>query len=358
MFRSNLRVENGHIPIGILFIATLAIVSFLQCAAGVAHAKPIGDDAGGEPGAEQGSPVPPDGQKPKYTTPIQDLLGRIASAVEAEKDKPEPAEERDRAQRDLAAQENMALWAMAMFWTAAAQVALGFLGVFLIWRTLVHTRRAADAAHGAVDEARKATAAADETVKQAVEANRIAESNFINDSRPWLDFTITIIGPPKNIAMVGILFPAVVEITNYGRTPAINTNFRIHAWPNNSHVMMPQFDERAAHIDAIYSRIADNSSGAPVFPGQTVTRRSNIGINPIEWDAAANKVPGVKGIGVTIFGIARMYYKFAGRSAVTEKYITLNCIGDDGAATYFSHPLEAVPANRMQLLQDAVGSVT
>ena len=57
----------------------------------------------------------------------------IARALEAANNKPTPADEEQRAQRDLSAQENMATWAMWMFWAAFSQVILTTAGVFLIW---------------------------------------------------------------------------------------------------------------------------------------------------------------------------------------------------------------------------------
>ena len=58
----------------------------------------------------------------------------------------------------------MAFWAMAMFFAALLGTILTGAGVFLIWRTLEATKRAAVAAEGAVTEAKNATKAAQEAV--------------------------------------------------------------------------------------------------------------------------------------------------------------------------------------------------
>ncbi|MEX0760708.1 MAG: hypothetical protein WD100_14090, partial [Tistlia sp.] len=65
---------------------------------------------------------------------------------------------------DLEAQKAMARWALPMLIAAALSVVVTFVGVVLVKRTLHYTREAANAARSAVDEARNATRAADETV--------------------------------------------------------------------------------------------------------------------------------------------------------------------------------------------------
>ena len=59
-----------------------------------------------------------------------------------------------RSERDLEAQQDMARWAMLMFFASAASVVVTIVGLLLIWRTLHHTRRAADYARAMVDETR------------------------------------------------------------------------------------------------------------------------------------------------------------------------------------------------------------
>lgn len=66
--------------------------------------------------------------------------------------------------RDLKAQEGMALWAEAMFWATGAAVILTFAGIVLIRYTLKYTKIAAGHTEEMLNEARKTTKAAEETV--------------------------------------------------------------------------------------------------------------------------------------------------------------------------------------------------
>ena len=60
----------------------------------------------------------------------------------------------------------MALWAMLMFFASTASVVVTVVGVVLIWRTLHHTRRAADYAKDMVDKSKLATQAAEAAVAE------------------------------------------------------------------------------------------------------------------------------------------------------------------------------------------------
>jgi hypothetical protein len=147
---------------------------------------------------------------------IKRAIDRGVTVVETGINKPKAAEEEERARRDLDAQEGMAFWAKWMFWAATGEAALTFIGVILVGWTLYHTKRAADFAADAVDEGRKATAAA---VAANVEAKRhadLAEESFKRLERPYIYIfgVRKFEGSPKS--------PARVEycVANYGKTPA------------------------------------------------------------------------------------------------------------------------------------------
>jgi hypothetical protein len=106
------------------------------------------------------------------TGTVQDALQRIAGALEAQKDKQETADERDRADRDLNAQETMANWSRYVVFIAGLEALITLAGVFLVWRTLVHTRAAAEAARDAVTEAKTATAQAKRQTDGAEDASK------------------------------------------------------------------------------------------------------------------------------------------------------------------------------------------
>lgn len=97
----------------------------------------------------------------KVRTPpptVEDSLQRIATQLAAQRVDPDARLGEARAQRDLDAQEDMAWWAMWMFFAATAGTILSAVGVFLIWRTLLYTRDAAKHTRTAVEDMRAQTA--------------------------------------------------------------------------------------------------------------------------------------------------------------------------------------------------------
>jgi len=151
------------------------------------------------------------------------------------------------AECDLAAQQGMAESTRYMNYAAWVGVFLTGIALLLIWRTLVYTRRAAQAAVDTVEEARAATAAAVATVKEseratfaalktAGEAKRSAQASirgaqeakrsadFAEDSfkrleRPYLFIEIV---SQDRLFNPGDLKPAITyKLTNYGKTPAV-----------------------------------------------------------------------------------------------------------------------------------------
>jgi len=121
-----------------------------------------------ESGGTDGQPRPSDGQpRPSQdgagvvdpTPALQDIESAIRDLV-SRVDEDERRQEVERSLRNLNAQENMVWWAEMMFYASAASVILTLFALIAIVRTLTHTRRAADAAVGMLDEAATATQAA------------------------------------------------------------------------------------------------------------------------------------------------------------------------------------------------------
>jgi hypothetical protein len=136
--------------------------------------------------------------------------------METNIDKPKSAEEEDRAKRDLAAQERMAYWAKWMFWAAFSTVVLTMVGIFLIWRTLIHTRHAAEAARDMVVEGARATAAANTATGEAKRQADLAEESVKRLERPY----IYIFGVHRIETGEGDTNQVVYSVANFGRTPA------------------------------------------------------------------------------------------------------------------------------------------
>lgn len=182
--------------------------------AAIANAQPVGRDGAHQAAPNQGQAEPSNKPDPAPRFTIQDALDRVARAMEAANNQPKSADEREQAERDLAAQEGMAKWAKYMFWAAVASVALTAAGVFLIWQTLIYTRTAAIAAKDAVTEAKEATKAAilgaEAAERTVAETRRIGDAQvksyiLINEAALNWD------GPNPHIMMV---------CKNTGQTPA------------------------------------------------------------------------------------------------------------------------------------------
>lgn len=122
---------------------------------------------------------------------------------------------------DLSAQKEMARAAWAMFLATIVGVIIGGASLFLIWRTVVYAREAAQAARDAVGEAERATAAAREAVEEAQNTTRIATLSYEADVRPLLKIAIN-----KSIvctvAPEGIQFIASIDVANVGKGVAVD----------------------------------------------------------------------------------------------------------------------------------------
>ena len=98
-----------------------------------------------------------EGQKEKATPEqLAPALGKIEAAIRdsiAQQRAAQSQGPEDHEISDLKAQEGMAFWAKLMFWATVAAVILTVAGIILIWRTLHHTRRAADFARDMLGEA-------------------------------------------------------------------------------------------------------------------------------------------------------------------------------------------------------------
>ena len=115
----------------------------------------------------------------------------------------EPYRVAERAERDLQAQQTMAIWTRAMGQAAIIGMVVGIVGLVLIFTTFKETRRAADA---------------------GLEANKIARENSRQQLRAYLDITnvrwfVSESESPKiGDDRIGI----IVKIENFGATPAVD----------------------------------------------------------------------------------------------------------------------------------------
>jgi hypothetical protein len=163
-------------------------------------------DASAERGQDEAA------QEESDTRPIESALKAIEAAIRelvAEEDAIESKRQKQREIADLQAQQDMARWAEFMVWATWAGVALTFVAVVLIARTLHHTKRAAIAAEDAVKEAKNATAAALKTVAVTRDLGVRQLRAYINlDGANITDFRA------GNDPLI------TIRIKNYGVTPA------------------------------------------------------------------------------------------------------------------------------------------
>ena len=205
--------RNKHVAFGYLIAALLW--------AGLAHAQEES-----RPTVED-QPIPESGQQagegeaarqsqqeeaaPENISPALNQIESVIRDLIAQQRAAQGQGPEDHEISDLEAQQGMAHWAKLMFWATLAAVAITFTGIVLIWRTLHHTRRAADYTKGMLEEANKTTKAAIDTVA----AMRRSERAYVTMSHkpPGLDITTHIGGAAFRI-----------EIKNSGRTPAAITD--------------------------------------------------------------------------------------------------------------------------------------
>jgi hypothetical protein len=181
-------------------IAAVGIV--LAGCLGVAEGQPIGNDTKGKSSASKIQDKPQTDKSLLTLDTLQNQIKDFTRALVTAIDKPKSADEEERAKRDLKAQEEMAFWAKLMFFAAGVEACLTGIGVFLVWRTLLHTKRAADAAQDAVSEASAATASAAETAKRQLRAYVFAENVRIHEVK------------------IGHIPKVTIVVKNTGQTPA------------------------------------------------------------------------------------------------------------------------------------------
>lgn len=212
---------------------------------------PINDGCHAQERSTDAHEQPQPKQSPVDLAPLQDAINRVTGAVEALKDNPEAEAENKRAESDLRAQKDMAKWAFWMFVAASWSVALTLIGVILIWRTLVYTKRAAAYSQSMAD-------AANETADAAKRQAEHSEQAFSRLERPHV-LVSNVSSIKHKVVKQSSRYYVACTLGNYGRTPAIVSEVRYEYAP------------------------------APIHP--TVTPSRNVGIRPILKEGAAYPEP-------------------------------------------------------------------
>jgi hypothetical protein len=127
------------------------------------------------------------------------------------------AREYQRKEQDLAAQKTAAWWTTIAGAAAVFAAALSVLGVFLIWRTLHHTRLAARATQRMAFDTPVAIQAAVEANVAMREANETARDTARRQLRAYVSaHEVHILQP----LVVGKIFKLQIDLYNSGETPA------------------------------------------------------------------------------------------------------------------------------------------
>lgn len=130
-------------------------------------------------------------------------------------------------QADLQAQQDMAFWAMLMFFATLATVVISGAALWLLKKTLTATATAAEHAETMADEAKKATRAASEAAQASADATiAMVKANDITKAaqRPWLSIEAI----PKKLARENKALAVEIDILtkNVGSTVAANYQLR------------------------------------------------------------------------------------------------------------------------------------
>ena len=153
-------------------------------------AQPVGDDPASQPGSAQGQPQAKSDNTPLILDAIKSDIERIGRATEALKDESDPKQKEEREKHDLVAQQDMAFWAKALFWSTCASVFLTLVGLAMIFRAWIYTKRASESAVAMVIEGKEATKAALETAAEAKRQADLFEQSFKRLDRPYVFFEV------------------------------------------------------------------------------------------------------------------------------------------------------------------------
>ncbi len=195
------------------------------------------------------------------------------------------AKESERAERDLIAQEAMASWAFWLLVTSIVSVALTLAGLVMIWRTLFHTRKAAEASAEMVSQAQRATGAAAHQAK-------IAEAALVANERPWISADTTILGfrfVQDGDGFVQASIDIEFVMKNFGKSPAIQTI----AYVKTRATTFSGFADLRSEFDYAFKGRSESPAklGHIVVPQGEVRQRMSLIISPGEIGKALKNHP-------------------------------------------------------------------
>jgi hypothetical protein len=192
-----------------------------------------------------------------------------------------------------------------MFIAAFVANVLTAVGIGLIWRTLIHTRRAADHAGGMLNEARKTTLAAEDAITQAEHAATMTIRAMDNTAERQLRAYVYFEDAQREKTGLATLdaegkgWVVRANFKNYGQTPAYSTTIGVRI-----SIEAADFDETALNVQNIMDGApAGYTPPTPVYmpPGET----ANV---EIPWPALQNHWADFKAGKVAMFLWGRIEY--------------------------------------------------
>jgi hypothetical protein len=179
-----------------------------------ASGQPVGKGASADSGASQRRAIPSGNLPAGAASAVNDTLKRIATAQEAQTASSKSAQEQEREQKDLEAQQDMAWWAKLMFFATVAGVIVSAGGVFLLIRTFTQTHRATRAAVRSAAIGRQSVRVARASAEKQLRA-------YINVTTVYAEWPQEI---DKNFRSREVTI--TVKTKNHGATPA----HKVRSW--------------------------------------------------------------------------------------------------------------------------------
>ncbi|MDT8758246.1 hypothetical protein MZO42_06010 [Sphingomonas psychrotolerans] len=178
---------------------------------------------------------------------------------------PQPTDDIERANRELAAQENTAAWAFWMTLVTGGQLLLSGLGLGALLATIKQGRDA---------------------LKRATEANELARAAHVTETRPWLvfelgkDIAFEFEGAGKSGLAPPLDIP--IKITNIGHTPASNVNYRYATFRSDT----PDLQYKPSTPEAFFDQeaLGDGPRQLTLLPGESHSDKlyTSFALEPLE----------------------------------------------------------------------------
>lgn len=186
--------------------------------------------------------------RPSFVVGLEGIEKAIRESIRDESEA-ERNRQTEIAEKDLAAQTEMAKWAFEMAVAAIAAAVFTLLGLILIARTLHHTKRAADYTRDMLKEAKKTTDASMAIVKA---------------DRAWMIHSEVLVLPSGNNNHNEVeSFSFLMRFQNFGRSPAQDTTIGTKISENP--------DEIVAFIAGFLDEVIDPTDGSAIGTNQSMS---------------------------------------------------------------------------------------